>query len=328
MCSASRAHRAVRLHSARWCRTPFPRRRAQQRAAAEDRRGAIDTGYACRADRETKMLTSTARPPASSASADTASPCAPRRISPASRMAQRSRHCPICSPGTGRARAPTAMRSAMRCWHTAPTRCWSPHFVPANRHSRHRRLIFVSKLPLALTRPYAVRLACGPVCKGGVSAMAQPVRFSSLDEANEVCEALTREISMREAAPADAVAAIGKTKLSAVVLAGCPEDRRPIAARLGKIGRPAGSLLAIAGLRPRLQCFTTPAEDGDAPRPAPARELRVRALHATVLRRAEELAGRGDALEFQHDSLEDDRASPGAAAAIRRSPSRSASAWA
>ena len=42
--------------------------------------GSIDTGYACRVDRETKLLTIDGPPPASSASAATASRCAPRRI--------------------------------------------------------------------------------------------------------------------------------------------------------------------------------------------------------------------------------------------------------
>ncbi|MEA2873896.1 MAG: hypothetical protein QOH67_3872 [Hyphomicrobiales bacterium] len=142
-------------------------------------------------------------------------------------------------------------------------------------------------------------------------ALSGPVLVVA-DEANEVCEALTRggNLPMREAALTDAVAAIGKTKPSAVVLAGCPEDiARPIAARLAKSDGPLVPLLAI------VQDFT-PAFANALPIPAehvPTRlvprlraALRVRALHATVLRRAEELAGRGDAPELpQHDPLED-----------------------
>jgi hypothetical protein len=143
-------------------------------------------------------------------------------------------------------------------------------------------------------------------------ALSGPVLVVA-DEANEVCEALTRggNLPMREAAPADAVTAIGKTKPSAVVLAGCPpEFARPVAAKLARLDGPLVPMLAIA-------------QDSDAPAfanalPIPAEDvptrlvprlraaLRVRALHATVLRRAEELAGRGDAPEFpQHDPLED-----------------------
>jgi len=143
-------------------------------------------------------------------------------------------------------------------------------------------------------------------------ALSGPVLVVA-DEAKEVCEALTRggNLPMREAAPADAVAAIGKNKPSAVVLAGCPEDiARPIAARLARLDGPLVPLLAIV-------------QDSDAPAfanalPIPAEDvptrlvprlraaLRVRALHATVLRRAEEQAERSDAPEFpQHDPLED-----------------------
>jgi hypothetical protein len=142
-------------------------------------------------------------------------------------------------------------------------------------------------------------------------ALSGPVLVVA-DEANEVCEALTRggNLPMREAAPADAVAAIGKTKPSAVVLAGCPEDiARPIAARLAKSDGPLVPLLAIVqDFAPAFaNALPIPAEDVPArlvPRLRAA--LRVRALHATVLRRAEELAERSDAPEFpQHDPLED-----------------------
>jgi hypothetical protein len=142
-------------------------------------------------------------------------------------------------------------------------------------------------------------------------ALSGPVLVVA-DEANEVCEALTRggNLPMREAAPTEAVAAIGKTKPSAVVLAGCSEDiARPIAARLAKLDGPLVPMLAIVqdSVPAFANALPIPAEDVPArlvPRLRAA--LRVRALHATVLRRAEELAGRGDAPEFpQHDPLED-----------------------
>jgi hypothetical protein len=142
-------------------------------------------------------------------------------------------------------------------------------------------------------------------------ALSGPVLVVA-DEANEVCEALTRggNLPMREAAPADAVAAIGKSKPSAVVLAGCPEEiARPIAARLARSDGPLVPLLTIVqDFAPAFaNALPVPAEDVPSrlvPRLRAA--LRVRALHATVLRRAEELAERGDAPEFpQHDPLED-----------------------
>ena len=142
-------------------------------------------------------------------------------------------------------------------------------------------------------------------------ALSGPVLVVA-DEANEVCEALTRggNLPMREAAPADAVAAIGKTKPSAVVLAGCPEEiARPIVARLARSDGPLVPLLTIVQeFAPAFaNALPIPAEDVPTrlvPRLRAA--LRVRALHATVLRRAEELAERGDAPEFpQHDPLED-----------------------
>ena len=48
-------------------------------------------------------------------------------------------------------------------------------------------------------------------------ALSGPVLVVA-DEANEVCEALTRggNLPMREAAPADAMAAIGKTRPSEI----------------------------------------------------------------------------------------------------------------
>src|SRR5947209_564157 len=143
-------------------------------------------------------------------------------------------------------------------------------------------------------------------------ALSGPVLVVA-DEANEVCEALTRggNLPMREAAPADAVAAISKTKPSAVVLAGCPDEiARPIATKLKKLGGPLVPMLAII-------------RDSDAPAfgnalpvlansvatrliPRLRAALRVRALHATVQRRAEELAERTETPDFpQHDPIED-----------------------
>src|SRR5437764_13387838 len=68
------------------------------------------------------------------------------------------------------------------------------------------------------------------------------------DEANEVCEALTRggNLPMREAAPSQAVAVIAKAKPSAVVLSGCTEDiARPLAAKLAKLNGPLVPMLAV-----------------------------------------------------------------------------------
>lgn len=136
------------------------------------------------------------------------------------------------------------------------------------------------------------------------------------DEAGEVREALVRggNLPMRLVRPREAVAAIGKTEPSAVVLVdGTDPDHafaQSIAAELAAYGGPLVPLLAVT------QRTDPPAFANALPIPAesvPARlvprlraALRVRALHATVLRRAEELAGRGDAPEFpEHDPLED-----------------------
>src|SRR5215212_461088 len=143
-------------------------------------------------------------------------------------------------------------------------------------------------------------------------ALSGPVLVVA-DEANEVCEALTRggNLPMREAAPSEAVAAISKTKPSAVVLAGCPEEiARPIATKLAKLGGPLVPMLTVvgdSGASAFGNALPIPA-DGVATRLVPRLRaaLRVRALHATVLRRAEELAERTDTPDFpQHDPLED-----------------------
>src|SRR3954468_16996474 len=124
-------------------------------------------------------------------------------------------------------------------------------------------------------------------------ALSGPVLVVS-DEANDVCEALTRggNLPMREAAPANAVAAVTKAKPSAVVLAGCSEDvAKPVAAKLARLGGPLVPMLAV------VQDSEAPAFGNALPIPAdsvPSRlvprlraALRVRALHATILRRAE-----------------------------------------
>jgi GGDEF domain-containing protein len=143
-------------------------------------------------------------------------------------------------------------------------------------------------------------------------ALSGPVLVVA-DEANEVCEALTRggNLPMREAAPSEAVAAISKAKPSAVVLTGCSEEiARPIATRLAKLGGPLVPMLAVVGnsdARTFGNALPIPA-DSVAMRLVPRLRaaLRVRALHATVLRRAEELAERTETPDFpQHDPIED-----------------------
>src|SRR5438128_1399530 len=147
--------------------------------------------------------------------------------------------------------------------------------------------------------------SCASKSVGGVSAMALsgPVLVVA-DEANEVCEALTRggNLPMREAAPSEAVAAISKTKPSAVVLAGCLEIAQPVAAKLAKLG---GPLIPVLGV---VQDSETFAFGNALPIPAASiasrlvprlrAALRVRALHATVIRRAEELAERTETPDF------------------------------
>jgi len=134
------------------------------------------------------------------------------------------------------------------------------------------------------------------------------------DETNEVCEALTRggNLPMREVAPAEAVAAIAKVKPSAAVLAaGCPEKTaKAIAAKLAKVGGALVPLLAVVrdsdaqafGNALPIQAETLASHLVPRLRAA----LRVRALHATVLRRAEELAERLDTPDLpDNDPLED-----------------------
>src|ERR1051325_7952239 len=123
---------------------------------------------------------------------------------------------------------------------------------------------------------------------GGVSAMALsgPVLVVS-DEANDVCAALTRggNLPMREVLPAAAAAAVSKVKPSAIVLADCTEDNAPAFAN----ALPIRADTVSTRLVPRLRAA-----------------LRVRALHATVLRRAEEVAQRLDTPDLPDtDPIED-----------------------
>src|SRR3954471_2472824 len=142
-------------------------------------------------------------------------------------------------------------------------------------------------------------------------ALSGPVLVVA-DEANDVCEALTRggNLPMREVAPASAAAAIAKAKPSAIVLAGCTDD---IADAIGKMAAnldgPIVPLLAVVqdNALAFANALPIPAETV-ATRLVPRLRaaLRVRALHATVLRRAEELAERLDTPDLpKTDPLED-----------------------
>src|ERR1041384_4565724 len=78
-------------------------------------------------------------------------------------------------------------------------------------------------------------------------ALSGPVLVVA-DEANEVCEALTRggNLPMREAAPSEAAAAVSKARPSAVVLSGCvAEIAQPLAAHLANLNGPLVPMLAV-----------------------------------------------------------------------------------
>jgi GGDEF domain-containing protein len=142
-------------------------------------------------------------------------------------------------------------------------------------------------------------------------ALSGPVLVVA-DEANHVCEALTRggNLPMREVAPANAAAAVAKTKPSAIIFAGCPDEvASAVAAKALKLEGPVVPLLAIVQ-------DAAPAFANALPIPADAvptrlvprlrAALRVRAVHATVQRRAEELAERLDTPDLPDtDPLED-----------------------
>jgi GGDEF domain-containing protein len=115
---------------------------------------------------------------------------------------------------------------------------------------------------------------------------------------------------MREVAPANAAAAVAKTKPSAIIFAGCPDEiASAVAAKALKLEGPVVPLLAIVQ-------DAAPAFANALPIPADAvptrlvprlrAALRVRAVHATVQRRAEELAERLDTPDLPDtDPLED-----------------------
>jgi GGDEF domain-containing protein len=142
-------------------------------------------------------------------------------------------------------------------------------------------------------------------------ALSGPVLVVA-DEAHDVCEALTRggNLPMREATPATAVAAVAKVKPSAIVLAGCSEEiANAIAKKTSKVEGPMVPLLAVVenDARAFAKALPIPA-DAVTTRLVPRvrAALRVRALHATVLRRAEELAQRLDTPDLpETDPIED-----------------------
>jgi GGDEF domain-containing protein len=133
------------------------------------------------------------------------------------------------------------------------------------------------------------------------------------DQATEVCEALTRggNLPFREVAAVDAVAAVAKYKPSAVVLADEPACGVAHTIMAELVAHDGALVPVLAILQDAQSAF------GDA-LPIPVASvasrlvprlraaLRVRALHATVLRRAEEVAQRLDTPEMPaHDPLED-----------------------
>src|SRR5690242_11369083 len=142
-------------------------------------------------------------------------------------------------------------------------------------------------------------------------ALSGPVLVVA-DEAKDVCEALTRggNLPMREVLPASAAASVAKVKPSAIVLTGCGDEiAGAVATKAAKLDGPLIPLLAVVQ-------ETAPAFANALPIPAetvPTRlvprlraALRVRALHATVLRRAEELAERLDTPDLpENDPIED-----------------------
>jgi hypothetical protein len=115
---------------------------------------------------------------------------------------------------------------------------------------------------------------------------------------------------MREATPASAVAAVAKVRPSAIVLAGCSEEiANAIAKKIGKVEGPMVPLLAVVQNDARAFAKALPIPADAVPTrlvPRLRAALRVRALHATVLRRAEELAQRLDTPDLpETDPVED-----------------------
>jgi GGDEF domain-containing protein len=115
---------------------------------------------------------------------------------------------------------------------------------------------------------------------------------------------------MREATPATAVAALGKAKPSAIVLAGCSEEiASAISKKIGKVEGPMVPLLAVVQNDALAFAKALPIPADAVPTrlvPRLRAALRVRALHATVLRRAEEFAQRLDTPDLpESDPAED-----------------------
>ena len=159
-CSTSRARRPARSRSpARWCRTP-PSRPARSAAAAPRLKiteGSIDTGYACRVDRDTKMITIDG-PPAGIVSvggyrfALRAAQDLVAGIEDGSTLAALPDLRRRTSPG-GRGRRPRCDLRRAAGARRQPA-CWLRHSAPEFRHSRHRPLNPLRKIRQGpLTRP-------------------------------------------------------------------------------------------------------------------------------------------------------------------------------
>lgn len=131
------------------------------------------------------------------------------------------------------------------------------------------------------------------------------------DEANDVCEALTRggNLPMREVLPAEAPAALTKVKPSAVVLKDCHEATLLVADKLARLNGPMVPIVTVVQNDAVAFANALPIHADSVPSclvPRLRSALRVRALHAAVLRRAEEVAERTDVPDMpDHDPLED-----------------------
>ena len=142
-------------------------------------------------------------------------------------------------------------------------------------------------------------------------ALSGPVLVVA-DEANDVCEALTRggNLPMREVAPAGAATAVAKTKPSAIIFVGCSDEiAGAVAAKAAKLEGPIVPLLAIVQDAAPVFANALPIPVDTVPTrlvPRLRAALRVRAVHATVQRRAEELAERLDTPDLPDtDPIED-----------------------
>lgn len=115
---------------------------------------------------------------------------------------------------------------------------------------------------------------------------------------------------MREAVPANAVASVTKVKPSAIVLAGCTDEiAGAVAKKAAKLEGPMVPLLSVVQDNAPAFANALPIPVETVPErlvPRLRAALRVRALHATVLRRAEELAERLDTPDVPDtDPIED-----------------------